>query len=75
MDVDKIIKNTIEETTQDKDAGGGDIYELLTADILTDEIKDTIYYKFKEDIKVFIEEYLLKCQDPNACKGMYKCSL
>lgn len=75
MNVDKIIKNTIEETTQDKNAGGGDIYELLTADILTDEIKDTIYFKFKEDIKVFIEEYLLKCQDPNACKGMYKCSL
>lgn len=73
MNVDKIIKNTIAENT----AGGGDdkLIEWLHSDVLTDDIKDRIYIRFKEDIQARIDDYLKHCDDKNASKGMTYCYL
>ena len=73
MNIDKIIKNTIAENT----AGGGDdkLIEWLHSDVLTDDIKDCIYIRFKEDIQARINDYLTRCDDKNASKGMTYCYL
>ena len=73
MDINKVIKNTINEIETPE--GGEDIYNLLRADILTSEIVEKIYFRFYNDIKAYIEDYTSKCNDTNRDKGMYKCSL
>ena len=72
MDYRKIIKDSTEK--ENKAVGDG-IETLLNADILTDEIKDSIYSHFIEDIQEIITEYLKGSHDKNASKGMLYCTL
>jgi len=76
MNIETIINNTVNRIEQkEENATGGDFRELLEADFITEQIRDDIYVRFKTDIEAYIEEFLLKSQDPNAGKGMFKCSL
>lgn len=68
MDYRKIIKDSTE-------AVGDGLETLLDADVLTDDIKDSIYSHFIEDIQVLISEYLKGSHDKNASKGMLYCTL
>lgn len=72
MDYRKIIKDSTEK--ENKAVGDG-LETLLNADILTDNIKDSIYSHFIEDIQVLISEYLKGSHDKNASKGMLYCTL
>ena len=72
MDYRKIIKDSTE--TKNKAVGDG-LESLLNTDILTDEIKDSIYSHFIEDIQEIISEYLKGSHDKNASKGMLYCTL
>ena len=72
MDYRKIIKYSTEK--ENKAVGDG-IETLLNADILTDDIKDSIYSHFIEDIQEIISEYLKGSHDKNASKGMLYCTL
>ncbi|MBO4783274.1 MAG: hypothetical protein J5521_00810 [Lachnospiraceae bacterium] len=77
MNIEKVINNTI-EGIEKENAGGGTEDELITllhSDVLTDEIKDCIYIRFKEDIQARIDDYLTRCNDKNASKGMTYCYL
>lgn len=42
---------------------------------LTEEIKTEIYFRFRDDIENFINDFLLSSSDLNADKGMGKCAL
>lgn len=75
MNVDRLITNTIEGFKGGRAAGADDLRTLLEADLLTDEIKDSIYRRFKEDIEVFINDFLACSEDKNAKKGMLYCNL
>jgi len=79
MDINKIIDNSIKDIVKENTAQGSeadaDIYELLNAEILTDDIQQEIYKRFHDDIENYIDNYLLTSKDPSADKGMYKCSL
>ena len=76
MNIEKIIDNTINKIEpKEEGATGGDFRELLEADYITEQIRDDIYVRFKTDTEAYIEEFLIKSKDPNAGKGMYKCSL
>lgn len=75
MDIEKIVKNSINEIGTERAAGADDLRTLLDADFLTDEIKDSIYRRFTEDIEEFINDFLARCDDKNASKGMIYCSL
>lgn len=72
MDYRKIIKDSTEK--ENKAVGDG-LESLLNTDILTDEIKDSIYSHFIEDIQEIISEYLKGSHDKNARKGMLYCTL
>lgn len=72
MDYRKIIMYSTEK--ENKAVGDG-LETLLNTDILTDEIKDSIYSHFIEDIQVLITEYLKSSHDKNASKGMLYCTL
>lgn len=72
MDYRKIIKDSTEK--ENKAVGDG-LETLLNTDILTDEIKDSIYSHFIEDIQEIISEYLKGSHDKNASKGMLYCTL
>lgn len=77
MDIERIVNNTI-EGIEKENAGGGtekSLKELLNADILTDEIKEEIYYRFKNDIQILIDDFLMHSDDKNAGKGMMYCYL
>lgn len=73
MDINKIISKAVDQI-EDKPAPEG-FHVLLDSDELTDEIRDEIYIRFKNDIKAFIEAFTAKTGDPGRDKGMYKCSL
>ena len=73
MNIDNIVKKTIKETTNN--AGGGKIHDLLNVEILTDDIKNSIFEFWKNDLDRFIDNYARNSPDINAEKGMYKCSL
>lgn len=77
MDIEKVINNTIEEAEKKNATGGTEksLKELLSADILTDEIKEEIYYRFKNDIQILIDDFLMHSDDKNANKGMMYCYL
>lgn len=75
MNVDRMITNTIEGFKDGRAAGADDLRTLLEADFLTDEIKDSIYRRFKEDIETFINDFLARSEDKNAKKGMLYCNL
>lgn len=75
MDVERLITNTIEGFKDGRAAGADDLRTLLEADFLTDEIKDSIYRRFTEDIEEFINDYLTRSEDKNARKGMIYCNL
>lgn len=75
MDIEKIVKNSINEIGTERAAGADDFRKLLEADFLTDEIKDSIYRRFKEDIEAFINDFLARSEDKNARKGMIYCNL
>ena len=72
MDYKKIIKDSTEK--ENKAVGDG-LETLLNADVLTDDIKDSIYSHFIEDIQEIISEYLKGNHDKNASKGMLYCTL
>lgn len=72
MDYKKIIKDSTEK--ENKAVGDG-LETLLNADVLTDDIKDSIYSHFIEDIQEIISEYLKGSHDKNASKGMLYCTL
>lgn len=72
MNYRKIIKDS---TKKENKAVGDGIETLLNADVLTDDIKDSIYSHFIEDIQVLISEYLKGSHDKNASKGMLYCTL
>lgn len=77
MDIEKVINNTI-EGIEKENAGGGEnksLKELLNADVLTDEIKEEIYFRFKNDIQILIDDFLMHSDDKNAGKGMTYCYL
>lgn len=75
MDLEKIVKNSINEIRTERAAGADDFRKLLEADFLTDEIKDSIYRRFTADIEEFINDYLTRSEDKNARKGMIYCNL
>lgn len=75
MDIERLITNTIEGFKDGRAAGADDLRTLLEADFLTDEIKDSIYRRFTEDIEEFINDYLTRSEDKNARKGMIYCNL
>lgn len=75
MDIEKLVKNSINEIGTERAAGADDLRTLLDADFLTDEIKDSIYRRFTKDIEEFINDFLARCDDKNASKGMIYCSL
>lgn len=75
MNVNRLITNTIEGFKDGRAAGADDLRTLLEADLLTDEIKDSIYRRFKEDIEEFINDFLSRSEDKNAKKGMLYCNL
>lgn len=72
MDYRKIIKDSTEKEYK---AVGDGLETLLNTDILTDDIKDSIYSHFIEDIQEIITEYLKGSHDKNASKGMLYCTL
>lgn len=72
MNYRKIIKDS---TKKENKAVGDGLETLLNTDILTDDIKDSIYSHFIEDIQVLISEYLKSSHDKNASKGMLYCTL
>lgn len=75
MNIDRLITNNIEGFKDGRAAGADDFRKLLGADFLTDEIKDSIYRRFKEDIEEFVNDFLLRSEDKNARKGMIYCNL
>lgn len=75
MNIDRLITNTIEGFKDGRAAGADDFRKLLGADFLTDEIKDSIYRRFKEDIEEFVNDFLSRSEDKNARKGMIYCNL
>ena len=72
MNVEDIVKNTIQKSDISyKD----DLRTLLNKELLTDEIKDSIFKKFTEDIETLICDFLARSEDKNARKGMIYCNL
>lgn len=51
------------------------ITELSMMDLQNYDIRMEIYNRFKNDVEIWISEFLIDCKDVNADKGMYKCSL
>lgn len=77
MNIEKVINNTI-EGIEKENAGGGTEEELITLlhrDVLTDDIKEEIYLRFKEDVQALIDDFLTRCDDKNAGRGMTYCYL
>lgn len=75
MNINRLITNTIEGFKDGRAAGADDFRKLLDADFLTDEVKDFIYRRFKEDIEEFVNDFLSRSEDKNARKGMIYCNL
>ena len=70
MEIDNIIDNVLSDTAPDDN-----INNLLAADLTDDTNILRIYNRFKNDIELFINDFLLNSKDINAAAGMYKCSL
>lgn len=86
MDIDRIIDGVADEAIKEQNALNdgdkirtfpkGELYKLFAAVNLKDEdIKTAIYKRLKADTQFYIDDFLLSCEDVNADKGMYKCSL
>ena len=85
LDIDKCIDSVVNDVLKDNkrditpeagrdDLSGLSLDDLVRAD-LTENIKLEIYERFKNDIDLIIDDFLAASKDPNANKGMYKCSL
>lgn len=76
MDIDRIIDGVADEAIKGKYNGvaDGDLLELLKMP-LTENTKTEIYFRFRDGVEMFINDFLKSCSDLNADKGMIKCSL
>lgn len=72
MNIENLVKNTFKNTDT---AGGGKIDDLLQTDFMTDDIKESIFECWKNELDIYIDNYAQSSPDINASKGMYKCSL
>lgn len=81
MDIDRIvndIKNEYREEAQPDIMTYPlqDLKILLSQlDLKNIDIRAKILDRWRADLLVFIDNYLLTCPDPHASEGMYKCSL
>ena len=86
MDIDRIIEDLAKEVIQENKGSEAqesiltipkkDLYKFLGCQNLkNEEVKAQVYRRFKEDTQTYINDFLLSCEDANADKGMYKCSL
>ena len=84
VDIDKCINSVVNEVLREnKNAGAGlgpdELENIALIDLvkmdLNDDIKLCIYERFKNDIDLIIDDFLVASKDPNADKGMFKCSL
>lgn len=86
--IDDIAKDTIKEEIKAETDGAADgISKILcipenelykhfgSVDLKDEETRTNIYKRFLNDTKKYIDNFLLTCEDTNADKGMYKCSL
>lgn len=84
MDIDNILNDIVND---DNAAAGGEdqetapvldylpLIDLIKSDLQNEDIKSAIYDRFKDDIEIYIDDYLTRCKDPQAVNGMIKCCL
>lgn len=79
MNIDKCINDVVKEALKDNnkhdDIKNMSLDDLVRSEILSDDIKNEIYIRFKNDIDNLINDFLIDSDDPAAANGMYKCSL
>lgn len=69
MNIDKMISDVVQDTPQKN------INDLVVADLTDDNNQLELFNQFKNDIELYINDFLTRCEDINAAAGMYKCSL